>query len=79
MSKYFLGPIKNPTWKDFINRVGGFFAVLLIAILTAKAFFPGSEGTAAFIVCAAAFGVLSVQTIRHNLSVKKIKHRNKRK
>jgi len=79
MSRYFLGPIKNPTWKDFINRVGGFFAVLLIAILTAKAFFPGSEATAVIIVCAVAFVILSVQTIRHNLNAKKIKHRIKRK
>lgn len=79
MSRYFLAPIKNPTWKDFINRVGGIFAIFLIAILIAKFFFPGSETTAILIVGTAAIGVLVVQTVRHRQSAKKIKRRNKRK
>lgn len=79
MSRFFLGPIKNPTWKDFVIRVGGVSLLFIVGILTAKAFFPGSESIAIFIIGIVVGVLVAIQTIRHNQNVKKTKHSSKKK
>jgi len=79
MSRYFLGPLKNPTWQDFVIRVGGVFVTFVVAILTAKTFFPGYESIAVLIVAGVGGVIVGVQTVRHNMNAKKTKHCTKKK
>ena len=79
MSRPFLAPIKHPTWKDFFFRVGGASAVMLLAILTAKAFFPGYEAVAVLAVAAILIPTAVIQAVRHPLSKRKAKNRRGRK
>jgi CDP-diglyceride synthetase len=74
MSRYFLGPIKNPTWKDFFIRVGGAVIAILVTILVSKAFFPEYQTTAAVATALGIAALAGVQELRHNLD-KKAKHR----
>ena len=71
--------MKNPTLKDAIVRVGGFFAAVLAAILIAKAFFPGHESAAIFIVSGLAFSGLVVHSILHKFNPPQPKRDQKRK
>ena len=74
MSRYFFGPLKNPTWKDYFLRVGGAAAALIAAVLVSKVFFSGHEATA---LVAAAFGFMAlvvIQEMRHKIN-KKTKRR----
>jgi hypothetical protein len=75
MSRPFLAPIKHPTWKDFFVRVGGAFAVILLAILTAKAFFPGYEAASVLVVATILGATAVIQAVRHSLSKRKAKNR----
>jgi hypothetical protein len=74
MSRYFLGPIKNPTWKDFFVRVGGATAVIVAAILVTKLFFPGHEATALVSTALGLVALVAIQQIRHDRN-KKAKRR----
>jgi hypothetical protein len=53
---------------DFLFRVGGFFGLVLCAILLAKRFYPGYEAVASMFVCfvvviAAAFEHIKKQRV----------------
>ena len=62
MTRLFLGPIKNPTWKDFFIRVGGALALIVVVILAAQAFIPESQGIT--VVSAVLIAFVAIQEIR---------------
>jgi len=55
--------MSSPTLKAFVIRVGGVFGIFTLAILIAKAFFPGYEGVAVFVVAGSGFAVLLVRSL----------------
>ncbi len=73
MSRLFLGPIKNPTWRDFFIRVGGALAVIVVVIFGAKEFIPGHEGIAVIVASLVLIAFVGVQEVRHNMFKKKSK------
>lgn len=73
MSRLFLGPIKNPTWKDFFIRVGGALAVIVVVIFGAQEFVPGHEGIAVIVASLVLIAFVGVQEVRHNMLKKKCK------
>jgi len=79
MTRLFLAPIKNPTWKDFFIRVGGALALIVVAILAAQAFMPESQGIAVIVVSAALIAFVAVQEVRHNRLRKQTKQSGSRK
>ena len=48
--RFFLGPIKDPTWKDFVVRVGGALVLIAAVILASREFFPAYQGIALIVV-----------------------------
>ena len=78
MSRYFLGPVKNPTWKDYFVRVGGAAAALIAAVLVSKVLFPGHEVTAWVAAALGLMALVVIQEIRHNIN-KKTKRRAPKK
>lgn len=66
MTRLFLGPIKNPTWKDFFLRVGGAFALFVVVILVAQAFIPESQGIPVIVVSTVLIAFVAIQEVRHN-------------
>ena len=79
MSRLFLGPIKNPTWKDFVVRVGGAAAVIVVVIFGAQAFIPGHEGVAVIVASLVLIAFVGIQEVRHNMQKKKSKQGRSRK
>ena len=73
MSRFFLGPVKNPTLKDFVIRVGGALAVIVVVIFGAQAFIPGHEGIAVIVASLALIAFVGIQEVRHNRHEKKFK------
>jgi hypothetical protein len=73
MSRLFLGPIKNPTWKDFFIRVGGVLAVIVVVIFAAQEFIPGREGIAIIVASLVLIAFVGIQEVRHNMLKKKPK------
>ena len=73
MSRLFLGPIKNPTWKNFVVRVGGAAAVIVVVIFSAQAFIPGHEGVAVIVASLVLIAFVGIQEVRHNMQKKKSK------
>lgn len=73
MSRLFLAPIKNPTWKDFVIRVGGAAAVIVVVIFGAQEFIPGHEGIAAIVASLVLITFVGIQEVRHNMHKKKSK------
>jgi len=70
MSKLFLGPIKNPTWKDFVIRVGGAMAVILLVAFSVKAFTPEYVGITVIITSLLLIAFVGIQEVRHNMHKK---------
>jgi hypothetical protein len=70
MRKFFLGPIKNPTWKDFVIRVGGAMAVIVLVIFSAKEFIPGHVGIAVIVASLVLIAFVGIQEVRHNMHTK---------
>jgi negative regulator of sigma E activity len=79
MSRLFLGPIKNPTWKDFVARVGGAAAVIVVVIFGAQAFIPGHEGIAVIVASLVLIAFVGIQEVRHNMQKNKSKQGRSRK
>jgi hypothetical protein len=79
MTRLFLGPIKNPTWKDFFIRVGGALALIVVVILAAQALIPESQGIAVIVVSAALIAFVAIQEVRHNRRRKQTKQGCSRK
>ena len=79
MTRLFLGPIKNPTWKDFFIRLGGALALIVVVILAAQAFIPESQGITVIVVSAVLIAFVAIQEIRHNRSRKQTKQGSARK
>lgn len=73
MNRLFLGPIKNPTWKDFFIRVGGALAVIVVVIFSAQEFSPGHEGIAVIVASLVLIAFVGIQEVRHNMLKKKSK------
>ena len=73
MTRLFLGPIKNPTWKDFFIRVGGAAALIVVVIFAAQAFIPESQGIAVIVVSAVLIAFVAIQEIRHDRRRKQAK------
>jgi len=73
MSRYFLGPIKNPTLKDFIIRVGGALFAIVLVIFATKEFAPGHEGVAVIVASLLLIAFAVIQSVRHDLGEKKTK------
>lgn len=73
MTRLFLGPIKNPTWKDFFIRVGGALALIVVVILAVQAFIPESQGIAVIVVSAVLIAFVAIQEVRHNRRQKQAK------
>lgn len=79
MSRFFLGPIKHPTWKDFVFRVGGAFAVIVVVIFGARAFIPEHVGIAVIVTSLLLIAFVAMQEVRQNMARKKSKHGGKTK
>ena len=79
MSRLFFGPIKNPTWRDFVVRVGGAAVVIVVVILAAQALIPGREGVAVIAASAVLVAFAAIQEVRHNRYKKKSKQCGSRK
>ncbi|MCQ9374936.1 hypothetical protein NMQ14_11825 [Methyloversatilis sp. XJ19-13] len=79
MTRLLLGPIKNPTWKDFFIRVGGALAFIVVVILVAQAFIPESQGIAVIVVSAALIAFGAIQEVRHKRRRKQTKQGSSRK
>ena len=79
MTRLFLSPIKNPTWKDFFIRVGGALALIVVVIVAAQAFIPESQGIAVIVVSAVLIAFVAIQEVRHNWRRKQAKQGNSRK
>lgn len=79
MTRLFLGPIKNPTWKDFFIRVGGALALIVVVILVAQAFIPESQGIAVIVASAALIAFVAMQELRHHRRRKQTKQGGSRK
>jgi hypothetical protein len=62
--RFFMGPVKNPTWKDFVVRVGGASAVVAAGILASREFMPGYEGITAIVISVALIAFVGVQEWR---------------
>ncbi len=73
MSRLFLAPIKNPTWKDFVIRVGGVSAIIVVVIFGAQKFIPAYEGIAVIVVSLVLVVFVGIQEVRHNMYKKKSK------
>lgn len=73
MSRFFLGPVKNPTWKDFVFRVGGAAVVIVAVIFGTRAFIPGHEGIAVIVASLVLIALVAIQEVRHNMHKKKTK------
>lgn len=41
----------RPSGREFFRRVGGFFILVFISIMSAKIFFPGYEAIASMMAC----------------------------
>ena len=78
MTWFSFGPVKNPTWKDFVIRVGGALAVMVIVILLTQEFFPGYEGIAVIVASGALTTFVAIQEARHNSAKKKAKQGSSR-
>ena len=77
MSKLFLGPIKNPTWKDFVIRVGSAIAVIFLVAVSVETFTPGYVGIAVIITSLLLITFVGIQEVRHNMhknTSKKLRH-----
>ena len=61
----------NPTFGDFLLRVGGVLALYAAGILFAKAYYPGYETTAVLVVSGAVFSVLVVRHFRRTAKRKR--------
>jgi hypothetical protein len=70
MSKLFLGPIKNPTWKDFVIRAGGAMAAILLVAVSVETFTPGYVGIAVIITSLLLIAFVGIQEVRHNMHKK---------
>lgn len=79
MTRLFLGPIKNPTWKDFFIRVGSALALVVVVILAAQAFIPESQGIAVIVVSALLIAFVAIQEVRHKRRQKQAKQGSSRK
>ena len=79
MTRLFLGPIKNPTWKDFFIRVGGALALIVVVIFAAQEFIYESQGIAVIAVSAVLVVFVSIQEVRHNRRRKQAKQGSSRK
>ncbi len=79
MTRLFLGPIKNPTWKDFFIRVGGALALIVLVILAAQAFIPESQGIAVIVVSAVLIAFVAIQEVRHSRRRKQTKQGSSKK
>lgn len=62
--RFLLGPIKNPTWKDFAIRVGGTAVLMVAVILASRVLVPGHVGTVVIVVSALAVMFLAFQEWR---------------
>ena len=62
--RLFLGPVENPTWKDFVLRVGGALIAITVVILVSREVIPGHEGTAVIAVSVALIAFVGVQEWR---------------
>jgi hypothetical protein len=54
----------SPMTKAFVFRVGGFFSLVLCAIVLAKRFYPGYEAVASSIVCLIAMIVVMFEYLQ---------------
>lgn len=79
MSRYFLGPIKHPTCKDFVFRVGGAFAVIVVVIFGARAFIPEHVGIAVIVTSLLLIAFVTMQEVHHNIARKQSKKVGKAK
>lgn len=79
MSRIFLAPIKNPTWKDFVIRVGGALAVIVVVIFAARAFILSHVGIAVIVTSLALIAFVGIQEVRHNMNKKKNKQSRSKK
>lgn len=79
MNRRFLGPIKNPTLKDFIPRVGGALAAIVLVIFATRAFAPGHEGVVVMIASLVLIAVAVIQSVWHDRSNKNTKQRKGKK
>ncbi|MBZ0069196.1 MAG: hypothetical protein K8F26_10335 [Thiobacillus sp.] len=70
MSKFFLGPVKNPTWKDFVIRVGGAMAFIVVVIFSAKEFIPEHVGISVIVTSLVLIAFVGIQEVRHNMHKK---------
>ena len=61
----------NPTFGDFVVRVGGLAAIFAAAILFAEAYYPGQEVTAVLIVSGAVFTLMGIQYYRRGAKRKR--------
>lgn len=73
MSRLFLAPITNPTWKDFVIRVGGAMVFITVVIFGAQEFIPGHEGIAVIVASLVLIAFVGIQELRHNKKKKKSK------
>ena len=62
--RLFLGPIANPTWWDFLRRVGGALTLVAAVILVARELAPGYVGIAVLVVCTGLVALAAVQEWR---------------
>lgn len=79
MTRIFLGPVKNPTWKDFFIRVGGALALIIAVNIAAQAFIPGSQGIAVIVASTVVIAFVAIQEVRHNRRRKQTKQGSSKK
>ena len=71
--------LKTPTWKDFVLRVGGALAVIVVVIFASREFIPGHEGVAVIVASLVLIAFVGIQEVRHNMQKKNSKQGRSRK
>jgi len=70
--------MKQPTWLDFLLRVGGVFALFAAGILIERALFPGGDSYAVGVVSALIFSVLAIREFTRTKRAKRSRNLRKK-
>lgn len=70
--RFFLGRVGNPTWKDFIIRVGGASAVLATVVVASREFIPGHVGIAVIVASVMLIAFVVLQEWRQQKARRKV-------
>lgn len=69
--RFFLGRLENPTWKDFVIRVGGASVVLATVVVASREFIPDHVGIAVIVASVMLIAFVTLQEWRQQKARRK--------